>query len=121
MKHRKYMDEQNKPRFSSHIYDSTVEQCYLNLPEDMFEDNPLDLENIKEIQDYDIKLMQSAVKYPEWYSCKSINNVDDILCYTKPGDNPANWKIALPEDLIKLTFKWYHQVTGHPGSKRLYG
>jgi hypothetical protein len=64
--------------------------------------------------------MQSAVKYPEWYSHKSINDVEG-MCYTKPGDNPASWKIALPEDLIKLTFKWYHQVTGHPGSKRLYG
>jgi hypothetical protein len=42
----------------SHIYDSTVEQCYLNLPEDMVEDNPLDLENIKERQDHDEKLMQ---------------------------------------------------------------
>jgi hypothetical protein len=41
-------DEQNKPRLSSHIYDSNVEQSYLNLPEDMVEDNPLDLENIKE-------------------------------------------------------------------------
>ncbi len=85
MKHRKYTDEQNKPRFSSHSYDSTVEQCYPNLPEDMFEDNPFDLENIKEKQDHDEKLMQSAVKYPEWYSRKSINNVEDILCYTKPG------------------------------------
>jgi hypothetical protein len=38
----------------SHIYDSTVvEQCYLNLPEDMVEDNPLDPENIKERQDHD--------------------------------------------------------------------
>jgi hypothetical protein len=37
----------------SHIYDSTVEQCYHNLPEDMVEDNPLDLENIKERQDHD--------------------------------------------------------------------
>ncbi len=59
------MDEQSKPRLSSHIYDSTVEQCFLNLPEDMVEDNPLDLENIKERQDHDEKLMQSAVKYPE--------------------------------------------------------
>jgi hypothetical protein len=48
MKHRKYMDEQNKPRFSSHSSDSTVEQCYPNLPEDMLEDNPLDLGNLKE-------------------------------------------------------------------------
>jgi hypothetical protein len=38
------LDEQNKPRFSSHIYDSTVEQCYLNLPEDMVKDNPFQLE-----------------------------------------------------------------------------
>jgi hypothetical protein len=78
-------------------------------------------ENIKERQDHDENLMQSAVKYPEWYSCKSINDVEDILCYTIPDDNPANWKIALPEDLITPTFKWYHQVTGHPGSKRLHG
>jgi hypothetical protein len=39
----------------------------------------------------------------------------------KPGDNPANLKIALPEDLIMPTVKWYHQVTGHPGSKRFKG
>jgi hypothetical protein len=42
------------------------------------------------------------------------------LCYTKPGDNLSNWKIALPKELITPTVKWYHQVTGHPGSKRLY-
>ncbi len=47
MSYRKCTDEQSKPRFSSHIYDSTVEQCYPNLPENMFEDNSLDLENIK--------------------------------------------------------------------------
>jgi hypothetical protein len=61
MKHRKCTDEQNKPRFSSHSYDSTVEKCYPNLPEDMFEDNPVDLENIKEIQDHDEKLTQSGI------------------------------------------------------------
>jgi hypothetical protein len=121
MKHRKCTDEQNKPRFSSYIYDSTVEQCYPHLPEDMVEDNPLDLENIKERQYHDEKLMHSVVKHPDWYSHKSINDVEDILCYTKPGDNPANWKTALPEYLIKPTFKWYYQVTGHPGSMRLYG
>jgi hypothetical protein len=111
------MDEQNKPRLSSHINDPTIKQCNLNLPEDMVEDNPLDLENINERQDHDMKHMQSVVKYPEWYCCKFINDGEDILCYTKPGDNPANWKIVLPENLIKPTFKWYHQVTGHPGSR----
>jgi hypothetical protein len=47
----------------------------------MVEDNPLDLENTKERQDHDEKLMQSTVKYPEWYTRKSINDVDNILCY----------------------------------------
>jgi hypothetical protein len=30
----------------SHSCDSNAEHCYLNLPEDMVKDNPLDLENI---------------------------------------------------------------------------
>ncbi len=33
------------------LCDFTVVCCYLNLSEDMVEDNPLDLENIKESQD----------------------------------------------------------------------
>ncbi len=64
--------------------------------------------------------IQSTVKHPTWYSRKTINDVEDILCYPKPGDNAANWRISLPEDLILPTIKWYHQVTGSPGSKRLY-
>jgi hypothetical protein len=94
--------------------------CYLNLPTDMEEDNPLDRENIKEKQYEDNDIQQTATKHPEWYSCKTFDQVTDVLCYTKPGDNPSNWKIALPKELIKPTVKWYHQVTGHPGSKRLY-
>jgi hypothetical protein len=74
----------------------TVEQCYLNHSEDTVKDNPLDLKNINERQDKDDRLTQSTVKHPTWYSCKTINNVEDILCYTKPGDNAANWRIALP-------------------------
>ena len=96
------------------------DHCYLNLPEDMLEDNPLDIENIKEKQQLDNELQQSATKHPDWYSQKRFNDVTNVLCYTKPGDDPANWKIALPKELIGPTVKWYHQVTGHPGSKRLY-
>jgi hypothetical protein len=103
-----------------YICDSNVEHYYLNLPEEMVEDNPLDLENIKEKQDEDNDLSQSLLRHPTWYSCKNINDFNNILCYTKPGDNVAKWKIALPRDLIRPTTMWYHQVTGHPGSKRLY-
>jgi hypothetical protein len=86
----------------------------------MVEDNPLDLENIKEKQDEDNDLQTSLTKHPTWYSCKNINEINNILCYTKPGDDAANWKINFPKDLIVPTIRWYHQVIGHPGSKRLY-
>ncbi len=104
----------------NHFCDSNAEHCYLNLPENMVEDNPLDLENVKKKQDEDNDLQQSLTKHPTWYSRKNINDVNNILCYTKPGDNAANWKIVLPKDLIVPTIRWYHQITGHPGNKRLY-
>jgi hypothetical protein len=78
----------------------------------MVEDNPLDLGNIKERQDEDNDLSQSLMRHPTSYSRKNIKDVNDILCYTKPGNNAANWKIALPRDLIRPTIMWYHQVTG---------
>jgi len=46
----------------------------------MVEDNPLDLENIKEKQDEDNDLQQSLTKHLTWYSRKNINDVNDILC-----------------------------------------
>jgi hypothetical protein len=78
---------------TSNLYYYSVEHCYLNLPEDMVEDNPFDLENIKEKQDADDKLTQSTVTHPTWYSHMTINDVEDILYYTKPGDNAANWRM----------------------------
>ena len=94
-----------------------TDNCYLNLPENMIEDN---IENIKEKQDQDAGLQQSATRHPERYSHKDINTITNVLCYTKPNDDPSNWKITLPDDLIEPTIQWYHQVTGHPGSRRLY-
>ena len=81
------------------------DQCYLNLPEDILEDNPLDIENIKERQLEDNELQQSVIRHPEWFNHKTFNEVTDVLCYTKPGDNPANWKIALPSELINPTVR----------------
>ncbi len=66
------------------------DQCYLNLPEDILEDNPLDIENIKERQLEDNELQQSVIRHPEWFNHKTFNEVADVLYYTKPGDNPAN-------------------------------
>jgi hypothetical protein len=71
----------------------------------MAEDYPLDIENIKEKQDEDNYLQQAATKHSEWYCRKTIDQVADVLCYTKPGVNPSNWKIALPKELIRPTVK----------------
>jgi hypothetical protein len=62
--------------------------------------------------------MHSAVKYPEWYSHKSVNDVENILCYTKPGDNLANWKTVLLEDLIKPTFNRITSIRVWEGTKK---
>ena len=93
-----------------------AEECYLNLPANSAVNNPLDMETIKEQQDADDDLQRQATKYADRYVRKSVSSVDDVLCYIKPGDPRANWKIALPKSMLQPTIWWFHQITGHPGS-----
>ncbi len=46
---------------SSSLYNDT---CYLNLPENMVQNNPLDFDNIKEKQDADVDIQDLLRKYP---------------------------------------------------------
>ena len=85
----------------------------------MDDNNPLELETVKEEQVNDNTLQARVNKYPERYLTKRIGKIDNVICHLKPGDNPANWKNALPQSLILPAIKWLHQVMGHPGSKRL--
>jgi hypothetical protein len=96
------------------------EECYLNLPDDLVTENPLDMENIKEKQEPDKVLQHHAEKYSEHFLCQRVGTVDNILCYVKPGDPPNNWEIALSQAFMQPTIQWFHQVTGHLGSKRMY-
>jgi hypothetical protein len=95
-------------------------ECYLNLTPDSAVDNPLGMETIKEQQDADNDLRHQANKYADRYKRKSVSAVDNVLCYVKPGDPPANWKVALPKSMLQPTICWFHQSTGHPGSKCLH-
>jgi hypothetical protein len=64
-------------------------------------------------------LLALQVKYPD--NCVNLqldDNIDDIICYKKDPTQP-NWKIALSESMVVDTVKWFHQVVGHPGEKRL--
>jgi hypothetical protein len=65
------------------------------------------------------QLLGLQVKYPDKYVDLQLDdNINDIICYKKHPTQP-NWKIALPESMIVDTVKWFHQVVGHPGEKRL--
>jgi hypothetical protein len=48
----------------------------------MVEDNPMDLENIKEKQDEDNDLQQLLTKHPTWYSRKNTIR-DSQLCFLR--------------------------------------
>ncbi len=115
--HFSFTDDREMSECFTHL---PAEECYLNLPQDSAVDNPLDMEAIKEQQDADNELQHQATKYADRYICKSVSAVDDVLCYVKPGDPPDNWWIALPKLMLQPTICWFHQITGHPGSKRLH-
>ena len=96
--------------------------CYLNLPEsDNPEQNPLSFAYIREQQQADAKLLAVQLKFPSNYIYKCLDDdVEDIICYVKDHHDPTTqWKIALPEQMLKETVAWFHQVMGHPGQDRL--
>lgn len=58
--------------------------------------------------------------FPKRYTTKEIGKVKDLVCYVREGEDPdKQWKNTLPRSMIKPTIKWFHLVTGHPGSKQL--
>ena len=68
------------------------EDCYLNIPSNMEDKYPLDMDVIKEQQLLDKALQPSMLKYADCYTMKCIGAVNDIVCYVKPGDNRSKGK-----------------------------
>ena len=98
-----------------------LEDCYLNLPNQIEDEHPLDMEVIKERQQADEVLLKRVKAYPNQYLTKQLATVTDILCHVKEGEDPkTQLRIALSQDMIEPTVKWFHKVTGHPGSKKLH-
>ena len=95
-------------------------ECYLNLPEIPHPGrNPLNYAHIREQQQQDTKLLALQTQNPDNYVSLQLDpDVDDIICYKK-DPTQDNWKIALPDSMVEDTVKWFHQVMGHPGEKRL--
>jgi hypothetical protein len=83
------------------------------------DENPLNYAHIRELQQQDKQLIAQQAKYPDNYvNLQLDDNNDDIIYYKKDPTHPS-WKITLPESMIVDTIKWFHQVMGHPGEKRL--
>jgi hypothetical protein len=121
------MEEEDKAYFLdqeySGLYDEDVWECiecYLNLPDTPHPDeNPLNYAHIHELQQEEEQLFALQVKYPDNYiNLKLDDYVDDIICYKK-DPTQLDWEIVLPESMVDDTIKWFHQVMGHPGEKRL--
>jgi hypothetical protein len=107
----------------SGLYDEDVWECiecYLILHDTPHtNENPLNYAHICELQQQDEQLLALQVKYPDSYVNLQLDeDIDVITCYKKDPTQP-NWKIALPESMVVDTVKWFHQVMGHPGEKRL--
>ena len=97
-------------------------ECYLNLPEmEHPEQNPLNFDYIREQQQADEQLLRLQRKHPNNYTYKCLDdNVDDIICYVKDFNDPlSQWKIALSDQMVIPTIKWFHKVMGHHGQTRL--
>jgi hypothetical protein len=113
-----FLDQEYSGLYNDDVWECI--ECYLKLPGIPHPDeNLLNYAHICELQQQDKQLLALQVKYPDNYDNLQLDdNVDDIICYKKDPTQP-NWKIALPESMVVDTVKWFHQVMGHPGEKRL--
>ena len=100
-----------------------IPECYLNIPE-MTEgapgQSPLVYQWIREHQEACQELQQMKNKFPNQYREKQFPDNVRLTVHVKHGENPeTQWKIALSRSMLQPTIKWYHEMLGHPGSKRL--
>ena len=96
------------------------DECYLNLPYEDIEENPLNLQRIRDKQRNDDSIAKWRQKNPDHFKEVQLGSVEDLIVYIKDIAEPNNWRIVLPDSMLDETVKWFHIVTGHPGAKRLH-
>jgi hypothetical protein len=113
-----FLDQEYSGLYDENIWECI--ECYLNSPDTPhLDENPLNYAHIRELQQQDKQLLALQVKYLDNdVNLQMDDDIDDIICYKKDPTQP-NWKIVLPESMVVDTVKWFHQVMGHPGEKRL--
>lgn len=100
-------------------HDTDVLDCFLNHPALETMPNPITMANIQQHQLQDQALVHKS-QAPATYHQYPIKEISgrNIICYQPP--NQANWKLCIPDSLIKNVIMWYHVVLGHRGATSLY-
>jgi hypothetical protein len=95
-KEKTQMDCEMENEYNAHC-DINSTHCYLNLPTDMEEDNPLDIENIKEKQDQDDVLQHNLFQFPaQPSSATSISSADSVDAYPLVEDQDPTTTSEVP-------------------------
>ena len=105
---------------TSVVDDPELLDCFLNLPQNADGlESPLQWDHVAQQQAADEELQELRQRSPQQYHTREIQG-HDIVCYTRLGENPVTqWKIALSRNMMQQTITFYHEVLGHPGSRRL--
>ena len=92
---------------------------FLNHPALEVMANPITIRNIQQHQFTDDELNRLQQQQPNRFPIRFVQD-RPIICHVANENEPQNWKIALPTQLIDPTIRWYHETLGHCGINRLY-
>ena len=96
----------------------SMKESMLNLP--VSEQNPLNYDWLKDLQDADPVLRRNGEQGISGFSLRTFDETE-LVCYTEPGkDENDHWKICLTDETLQPAITWFHQVLGHPGQHRLF-
>ena len=75
--------------------------------------------NIHQHQSTDQSLQLKQQTNPIEFPMKIISNMS-IICHIKDQQQPSQWKIVLPTNLLRPVIHWYHLTLQHAGADRMY-
>ena len=95
-------------------------ELFMNLPTLQEMVCPTTVNNIQQHQAADAALRQTALAYPNTFPIKVINE-RNLICYrANPEVLQNEWKIYLPQSMIRSVIRWYHMILGHCGFTKVY-
>ena len=95
--------------------DNETIECLLHLPRLQEMHNPITMTNIHQHQSTDQSLQLKQQTNPIEFPIKTISNMS-IICHIKDQQQPSQWKIVLPTNLLRPVIHWYHLTLQHAGA-----